>query len=232
MNLNSPFLINLRSIARTLGFTRLIRRLQNNSSYESAFNEAMLAQVHPSDVVWDVGANVGYYTKQFANLVTQSGMVVAFEPVSTCFEKLSKNVDDYRSFVRLYNCGLGKDESSLNFRLGNDPLSPTGRFIDQESKHSITDVVSLPVFSADQLAGKDNLPTPNFVKIDVEGYEEEVVEGMKNILKSPHCKNIFIEIHFAILESRKKQLAPTRIVNREHLNYAISRTTQAEFKFK
>ena len=173
----------------------------------------MLAQIHPSDVVWDVGANVGYYTKQFANLVTQSGMVVAFEPVSTCFDQLSKNVDDYRPFVRLYNCGLGNNESSIDFRLGSDPLSPTGRFIDGESKDSITNTVSLPIFSADQLVDKDSLPIPNFIKIDVEGYEGEVIEGMKNILKSPPCKNIFIEMHFAILESRKKQLAPNQIVN-------------------
>lgn len=213
MNLNSPFLINLRSIARSIGITRLIRRLQSNSNYESAFKEAMLAQIHQSDVVWDIGANVGYYTKQFANLVTQSGMVVAFEPVSTCFEQLSKNVEDYRSFVKLYNCGLGKNEGSVNFRLGSDPLSPTGRFIDGESEYSITNTVSLPIFSADQLVDKDNLPIPNFVKIDVEGYEGEVIEGMKNILKSPCCKHIFIEMHFAILESRKQQLAPSHIVN-------------------
>jgi len=213
MNLQSPLLITLRSIARRVGLTRLMSRLYNKPSYEYRFNSAMLGAIHSGDVVWDVGANVGYYTKQFAELVTKSGSVVAFEPVPDCFEKLHKNVSDAESLVKLYNVGLGKGDGSLNFKLGDTPLSPTGRFVDGASMPDINGVVSLPVFTADSLLNRDNLSIPNFVKIDVEGYEEEVVEGMKNILHSAECKNVFIEVHFTILELRGKQLAPNRIVN-------------------
>ena len=55
-----------------------------------------------------------------------------------------------------------------------------------------------------------DLPKPDVVKIDVEGYEPEVIRGMPNVLRT--VRAAFIEIHFAILESRGMLQAPAELV--------------------
>jgi hypothetical protein len=55
-----------------------------------------------------------------------------------------------------------------------------------------------------------SLPQPDVVKIDVEGFEPEVIRGMPNALRS--VRAAFVEVHFAILENRGMLQAPSDIV--------------------
>jgi hypothetical protein len=52
---------------------------------------------------------------------------------------------------------------------------------------------------------------PNIVKIDVEGLEEDVLEGMERMLDEPALRGIFMEVHFHVLELRGERAAPIRI---------------------
>jgi FkbM family methyltransferase len=53
--------------------------------------------------------------------------------------------------------------------------------------------------------------TPTVLKIDVEGYEEEVLLGMEDLLSAPTVRSLLIEVHFQELESRGQANAPVRI---------------------
>jgi hypothetical protein len=59
-----------------------------------------------------------------------------------------------------------------------------------------------------------DLPHPDVVKIDVEGYELEVVEGLSKALSSGQVRSVFIEVHFALLHGRKLDKAPAAILQR------------------
>ena len=61
----------------------MLDRVTGNQTYEARFMRALNARVRPGDVVWDIGANVGMYTQQFAHAVGRSGRVIAFEPAPT-----------------------------------------------------------------------------------------------------------------------------------------------------
>lgn len=65
--------IKLRSIARRVGLLALIQPMFRGRTYEEEFGNAMLGEVRPGDVVWDVGANVGLYTRKFIDKVGPSG---------------------------------------------------------------------------------------------------------------------------------------------------------------
>jgi hypothetical protein len=53
--------------------------------------------------------------------------------------------------------------------------------------------------------------TPNGIKIDVEGFEEEVLAGMEGLLAEPELRAVFVEVHFQKLEERGRAEAPLRI---------------------
>ena len=58
---------------------------------------------------------------------------------------------------------------------------------------------------------------PNVIKIDVEGFELEVLTGMAQFLASPTLRSLFIEVHFSILSERGRTEAPRKIVHRFRL---------------
>jgi FkbM family methyltransferase len=127
----------------------------------------------------DVGANQGFYTILASKLVGASGKVIAFEPVPSVLEKLRKNV----SFNRLQNVsimplGLSIIEESRNMNIcinGMEVLSslkPPAEDVGTGTVNLQVDVVSLDGF----VSGR-SLDRIDFVKIDVEGGELEVLEG-------------------------------------------------------
>jgi FkbM family methyltransferase len=82
------------------------------------------------------------------------------------------------------------------------------------------DASSLAVLSSNivkvQVARGDDLdfPQPNIVKIDVEGFEYDVIAGMQTRLRAQECRAVFCELHFEVLERRGFRQAPAKIVNR------------------
>jgi hypothetical protein len=83
MDYSGAFAVRARALGQRLGILRPIVRAFRwllSKSYEEQFHRSLLDAIHPGDLVWDIGANVGVYTFLFADRVGPSGAVVAFEP--------------------------------------------------------------------------------------------------------------------------------------------------------
>lgn len=210
--------IILRSYARKFGFIRFInffrfRILNLSQKYEERFGHVLLSSVRSGDVVWDVGANLGIYTRQFSDRVGASGRIVAFEPAPACFRQLTEKFKNISS-IQLENLALGSSEGIVHMQLGETPLAATHRVLDgiENSKNLAddTNVAKVQITTGDSY-WKKSKQTPNLIKIDVEGFEEQVLHGMKELLRSPELRAIFCEVHFALLEERGEKFAPKRI---------------------
>lgn len=132
-------------------------------------------------VIYDVGANIGNHTLFFTKYLKPK-LVISFEPSSENFSLLDKNVKLNRlDNVVLYNvaAGLSNQKGSLEFNEIN-----TGASKIMENESGSVDIVRI-----DDL----DLELPNFIKIDVEGYEFQVLQGLEKSLKytSP---TIWVEI--------------------------------------
>ena len=92
--LTSPWLIQIRTLTRKLGLNKVIGWLIANRHYEDRFGPALSHQVCPGDTVWDIGANLGIYTRQFVERAGPAGQIVAFEPVAACFAQLRERFAD------------------------------------------------------------------------------------------------------------------------------------------
>jgi FkbM family methyltransferase len=184
-------------------FNHLIR---GSGPYERRFCEALLAAVRGGDHVWDVGANVGFYTRELSDLAGDRGSVSAFEPAPASYEALTGlNLPN----VRAFNLALGDFEGSLPMTMSSDPRSTTHSLVG-----TCTDAVNqidVRVTTGDAIVSAGSSPIPNLVKVDVEGYEQEVLSGMTAVLAREECRAVFVEVHFGILDARGHRQAPAAI---------------------
>jgi FkbM family methyltransferase len=203
----NPALIALRSAARKVGVTRALARLLPNRGYEVAFDDALFAALRPGDVVWDVGANVGYYTRRFAEAVGPHGHVEAFEPFPLSAERLRDNLNDVGNYA-LTVTALGATSGTVTMRAGGDGVGATNRITDKKEAGD----VEIRVETGDSIMAAGMVTLPTVVKIDTEGFELDVLLGMRGLIdNTPTLRALFIEVHFGILAERGMPRAPAEI---------------------
>lgn len=140
----------------------------------------LLKIITPGDICWDIGANIGFYTCLLASQVEGTGAVVAFEPAAHTFGYLCENVSlNYFSNVTAVNKGLGNKIEQRHLYYSEAALAEGTASLKYTNGHSTAERVTLDTI--DNLIGE--LPIPNFIKIDVEGYQLEVLRGGEHCLK-------------------------------------------------
>jgi FkbM family methyltransferase len=132
--------------------------------------------------VFDIGAYTGMHTLFFSKAVGDDGRVLAFEPHHINRKELEFNtqLNNVRN-VRILPFALGAEKQEVT--MSRDSKSP-GRARISESGYSVQ------MYRLDDL----DLPSPDFIKIDVEGYEASVLAGMKKIMTVIRPA-LFIELH-------------------------------------
>lgn len=202
----------IRSLSRRVGITPVIQRVRSrfrrDDGYENAFRDALQDEIGVGDIVWDVGANLGVYSELFSDWVGLRGEVVALKPTPVCFYALQRDVGG-RDNVRCFQLALGVSAATMPIALAEDREGAT---------HSLAaavadpkDVVDVDVVSGDHLREHEALQVPNVIKIDVEGFEPEVVRGLDATLRDERCRAVFTEVHFALLAARGEKHAPQAI---------------------
>jgi FkbM family methyltransferase len=162
-------------------------------SYERSTTQLLMRELQPGMVFFDVGAHIGYYTCLAARLVGSRGRVIAFEPHSRNVALLRNNVavNGYDHVTVVNKAVSDRQERALLYEheawgshsLYQFPSAFTGRTFDVET-------VSLDHFMASQ-----QLNRVDMIKIDAEGAEVSVLNGMQNLLsKFPNVK-IIIEFY-------------------------------------
>ncbi len=137
-----------------------------------------------SDIVFDVGANIGYPTILFAHLIQPSGKVFAFEPSKRAFSFLKRTVSGINN-IDLFNFAISDKTGNVSFYETNELLT--------SSVHKIKGVTPYTVETRTLDGMLNSCNFPDFVKIDVEGHEPAVLRGMKNIITSSKPPVIFFE---------------------------------------
>jgi FkbM family methyltransferase len=203
-----PWVIKARSLARKMGLIRLINRISPSGTYEKRAHQALARAVKPGDVVWDVGANVGVYSELFCQWVGEDGLVVAFEPWAESCERIRERVQDC-AWLQVENIALGEADANGRLVIGAESVE---NHIETEVYAPNGTAATIPVVICQDDTVRNRLGrTPNVIKVDVEGFEEEVLGGMGELLTSSTLRSVLVEVHFLKLEERGKIMAPNRI---------------------
>lgn len=164
-----------------------------NKYYELAETKFWISFLENKKSVFDVGANVGYFSLLASELVKKNnGVVHSFEPVSKTFSRLEYNVQlNNASNVILNKIALSSSDGVININVGNEDNWGMSSINQHEFLSGVTEKVVTQTM--DDYVTKNNVQQIDAVKIDVEGSEFMVLKGMSNVLKT-HRPIILVEI--------------------------------------
>jgi len=157
--------------------------------------------VNDGDIYYDIGANIGVFSMYSA--IKKNAKVFAFEAESSNVFILNKNIslNNLTDKVFAFNIAINDiDEVSfLNLTeniLPGSSLNAFGDSINQDHKEFIPQFIQ-GVFgiSLDSFVYKYNQPCPNHLKIDVDGNEHKIINGMTKVLTDKNLKTIAIEVN-------------------------------------
>ncbi len=147
----------------------------------------LLHFLRPGEHFVDVGANVGSFTI-LAGAVC-GARVIAFEPIASTFGRLILNVkiNELERTVRCCQNAVGSKAGRLRFTSDQDTTNHVLSAEEASEPSADVEVVTLD----DSLAGDH----PVLLKIDVEGFETEVLRGAKGVLANPSLRAIILELN-------------------------------------
>jgi FkbM family methyltransferase len=156
-------------------------------TYEHEKQELVSKLVRKGGVVWDVGANAGFYTLAFSRLVGSSGTVCAFEPYAENVNNLMRHVRiNHLTNTKVIQVALDKETGLASFEIGGS--NRAGHLSNKATSYFV------PVLSIDDFLAHFPELTPKLLKIDVEGAESAVLAGPKELL-SQHAPEILLALH-------------------------------------
>lgn len=203
-----PSVIRLRNALRAVGLTKALSLVMRKRDYEEDVDKALLGSVRAGDVVWDVGANVGHYSVRLAEVVGPQGRVYAFEPSAVNRLQLTKATCTHAN-ISIMPYGLSSAAGRLAFAQGEDQIGATSRLVRDGDG---SDMVELR--RGDALVSGGDAKQPDAIKVDVEGHELDVIEGLGEVLDSPQLRALVVEVHFGLLAKEGRADVPGLIEQR------------------
>jgi len=141
--------------------------------------------INKGDTVIDIGANLGYFSKNFSSWVGINGKVHSVEPVKDVLEVFKINIRKRKNII-IYPYALGEEEKTIylgNVTMNNQGYIGSGsHFVlnnfDQENKN----IIKFPAEMKRASKLFNSIEKINFIKIDIEGYETVVIPEMENLI--------------------------------------------------
>lgn len=148
---------------------------------QDAFEIALLRQhVQPGAVVLDIGANIGFYATLLSDITGSKGQVHCFEPDATNFKHLQTEVKT-RSNIIINNKAVGPRTETLKIYTSKN-LNVDHRTYKPESYDQEIEIEAVSI--DDYWKAKGNAKPVDFIKMDIQGFEMQAIQGMQRTLSS------------------------------------------------
>jgi FkbM family methyltransferase len=144
----------------------------------------LLHLLRPKDLFLDVGANIGSYTILAARVC--KARAIAFEPDPDAAGALRRNlaINHLSALVDVREAALGGVHGQIPFTVGLDTMNRVARPGDKWTR----------VVSVERLDDIPEAAAPTLIKLDVEGFEEQVLSGASRVLESPSLLAVHSEL--------------------------------------
>lgn len=193
---------------------------ENQYFFENEIQEQLLVRklVNPGMLVFDIGANIGDYSILLSKLVGNRGKVYTFEASQNTFEKLKErlthekcvNTFAFQKAVYSENTQIEFNEFSEEYSAWNSIGKP--QMLNPDGSGEYIPIVNTEVVEAitlDNFCQSHNIQKINFLKVDVEGAESDVLKGSVELLQKKAIKFIQFEISQKMLEGLNREAKAT-----------------------
>jgi FkbM family methyltransferase len=156
--------------------------------------------LRPGQVIIDVGAHAGYLTRFFARATGREGKVYAFEPNPLIFPLLKRNVTSLKN-VSVFNHALSSREGVLPLFLADNNHSVASLAKSYPERHLAfhgnreAAPVEVQAVTGDEFLGRAGIEHVDLIKIDVEGWEIDVLSGLEKTITAAANITIFCEFN-------------------------------------
>jgi FkbM family methyltransferase len=175
----------------------ILEILKGGYCYEPEVATVMLHGLRRGDACIDVGANVGFFTLMMSGLVGDEGHVLAFEPGTNNLPKLKHNLDHNRiTNVKLIEQPAWHKNARIKFWLdadssGSNAVWDPGRFFSNVKSRQHPENFEVDAVRADDLVDRPI----RMIKIDTEGAEQRILEGLEDTLRRYHPPYVLVELN-------------------------------------
>lgn len=177
------------------------KKMVTTLSYEPEVEELVSALLKPGMTFVDVGANEGFFSSFAARIVGKSGHVVAVEPQRRLQWLLEANlrINHAESFT-LVPAAIGHAPGEGTLHLA--PVLNHGSSGFLKLSRFWTHSETVEVITAEQLFARAEIDKADVVKIDVEGFEDGVVNSLAPLCKAGRVDNVLLDYHHGLLDRR------------------------------
>lgn len=163
-------------------------------TYQAELVQLMERVLQPGDGVVDVGANVGYVSAIALGLVGRQGQVHAFEPVPQYADRLRQvQQDNPRHALHINPVALSNQPGTATICVTNLPNIGWNTMVPQFMRpDTVAAEVEVPVTTLDHYLEHTPIPRLRLIKIDTEGYEFPILQGLKQSLQTLPDRPILI----------------------------------------
>src|ERR1700759_1684771 len=164
--------------------------LLSTGTYEDEINKLIRISLKPGDTALDIGANIGFQSIRIGRSVGNTGRVYSFEPLNYLQTKFKKNIAlNKLENVTLFPFALSNQAGEITYSINeNNWNQGTFSLRDQSTGDKIQQIL---IKVADELPEIKELSRLDLIKIDVEGFEFQVLKGLVTTLKKHKPRIIF-----------------------------------------
>lgn len=171
-------------------------------AYEPGTEDELRSHLVPGGVFVDVGANEGFYCAFASQALGPEGTIIAFEPQSALGPVIRRNVALNGDGRLILHRAVASDTPGQTVELNIFPASNHGASSVVRRYRYSSRTESVQTTTVDRAVAEAGCETVDLLKIDVEGFEKEVVGGMTELLAARRIRTILLDYHEPILRSR------------------------------
>lgn len=219
-NFNKPQIIKIKNYNFSIWLDPANRAVDEyifiHRNWETRIGAVIEKHLSEGAVFVDAGANIGYFSLQAASVVGSTGAVVAFEPIARVAQQITKSasVNQFNN-ITVRPVALGSQPGTLTLSLMSGNIGGSSLVKDiPGSKKEIVEVTTLDI----ELSNQTRV---DVIKIDVEGYELEVLQGAKRVLDI-HRPVLVMEFSPSVYEKRDSGNAKSILELLQSYEYTIS----------
>ena len=169
-------------------------------SREDDMIQVIKEELKPGMTIIDCGSNIGFYPLLESHVLRGNGLIYAIEPDPRNYKILKKNLEicPHSKMINPFKIALSNKNGTTHMYIAKQSnlnklfASDNKKFI---KRHDIDEVIDTTTITMDDFCKKEKI-NPDFIRMDIEGFEVEVFQGMQNLFSDAKSGfMVFLELH-------------------------------------